>query len=118
MGTKSTSVFQFILLLENSTEELPSCITFCLFLRDYYRCWFLLTSLTSLEVFPLAFQKTDHQQRATSDFPVGNISKPQPEWDAVQQLFPGGTYKQGLWEQKLRGKFTHKAILQGVCVHR
>lgn len=62
-------------------------------MRDCYRCWFLLTSLTSLEVFPLALQKKDHQQGATSAFPVGNISKAQPEGVAAQQLFPGGTIR-------------------------
>lgn len=116
METTSSAVFQFILLLENSAEL--SALHFCFFVRDYYRCWFLLTSLTSLEVFPLAFQKKDHQRGATSDFPVRNISKAQPEWDAAQQLFPGGTYRKGLWEQKLREKFTYKAIPTGDCVHR
>lgn len=67
----------------------------CLFVRDCYCCWFLLTSLTSLEVFPLAFQKEDHRRGATSACPVGNISKAQPEGDAAQQLFPGGTISKG-----------------------
>lgn len=71
--------FNLFHCLRNYFAEGFSALHLCLFVTDCYRCSFSLTSLTSLEVFPLAFQKKGRQRGAAPTFPVGNISEAQPE---------------------------------------
>lgn len=71
-----SALFDLGQLLLRSEQEAGKANSF---VTDCYRCSFSLTSLTSLEVFPLAFQKKGRQRGAAPTFPVGNISEAQPE---------------------------------------
>lgn len=70
--------FNFLHLFWNDFAEGFSALHSCLFVRDCYCCCLSLASLTSLEVFPLAFQKKSHHQGAAFTSAASNVPAQAP----------------------------------------